>query len=83
MTRVSSHDVRKALDRAAQNGERIVIQRRGKDVAALVPLEDLKLLEEFEDRLDAQEAERAMREFEESGEQAIPYEQVRKELGLA
>ena len=50
------------LNRAEYQGERIIIHRRGKDVAAIVPLEDLKLLErlieEVEDRLDVEAAQR-------------------------
>jgi len=33
------------LNRAGYQGERIVIHRRGKDAAALIPIEDRKLLE--------------------------------------
>ena len=43
------------LNRAEYQGERIVIHRRGKDAAAIIPIEDLKLLERLiedaEDRL--------------------------------
>lgn len=70
------------LDRVAKEGERVAIKRGRKVVAVLVPPKDLAILEELEDRLDAEDAERAWREFQESGEEAIPYEQVRKELGL-
>ena len=38
--------------RVAYKGERIVLERHGKDVAALVSVEDLELLEELEDRTD-------------------------------
>ena len=34
-----------ALNRAGFGGERIVLERRGKPVAVLVPLRDLELLE--------------------------------------
>jgi len=71
------------LNRVAYGGERIPIERRGKVMAVLVSLEDAALLEALEDRIDGEEAERALKEFEESGEEAIPYEKVRKELGLA
>ena len=56
------------------------MHRRGKAVAALIPLEDLALLEELEDRLDVEEAERRLAD---PNEVPIPYEQVQKELGLA
>ena len=70
------------LNRVAYGGERIHIERRGKVVAVLVSPADLVLLEELEDRIDAQEAQRALREFEESGERAIPLEEVAEELGI-
>lgn len=44
------------LNRAEYRGDRIVIHRRGKDAAAIISIEDLKLLERLiedaEDRLD-------------------------------
>ena len=60
MMRLSAAELRQSLaeilNRAEYQEERIIINRRGKDVAALVPLEDLRLLErlieEAEDRLD-------------------------------
>lgn len=70
------------LDRAEHHGERIVIHRRGKAAAALVPLEDLKLLErlieEAEDRLDVEAARAALAESDER----ISYATIRKRLGL-
>lgn len=38
-------DLSEALNRVAYRGERIQIQRRGKTVAVLVPVEDAALLE--------------------------------------
>ena len=72
--------VTNSLTRVVTNGERVKVHRRGKAVAALIPLEDLALLEELEDRLDVEEAERRLAD---PHEVPIPYEQVRKELGLA
>jgi len=69
-----------SLARVVTKRERVVVHRRGKAVAALIPLEDLALLEELEDRLDVEEAERRLAD---PNEVPIPYEQVRKELGLA
>ena len=69
-----------SLTRVVTKRERVVVHRRGKAVAALIPLEDLALLEELEDRADVQEAERRLAD---PNDKAIPYEQVRQELGLA
>jgi antitoxin (DNA-binding transcriptional repressor) of toxin-antitoxin stability system len=74
MTRVNASESRVGL-RRAENGRRIVVRRRGRDVAAIVPLADLERLEEMEDR---EAARGALAEAAPS----IPYEHVRKEAGL-
>ena len=66
------------INRVAYGKERIVLRRRGKDVGVLIPLEDLALLEELEDRLDVEDARQALAESDER----IPYDQVRREVGL-
>ena len=50
------------VNRAIYAGERVVVRRRGKDVAAVVPIEDLELLEAIEDRMDIEAARKAMKE---------------------
>ena len=67
------------VNRVAYGKERVTVRRRGKPVAALVPLEDLELLEALEDRLDLEAARAALAESTER----IPYEKVRRTLGLA
>jgi prevent-host-death family protein len=83
MVRMAINKVRDALsdtvDRVAFKGERIILQRHGKDEAALVSVADLKLLEEIEDREDAAAAREALAE---PGERRS-FDDVRKELGLA
>jgi prevent-host-death family protein len=81
MTRMSASKARDgfsdALNRVAYKGERIVLRRRGKDIAVLVPVEDLTLLEEIEDRIDVEEAKKALRE-----KGGLPWTKLKKELGL-
>ena len=85
--RVSSSEAREEfseiINRVAYGGERVVIRRRDKELAAVIPMEDLKLLErlieEEEDRIDAEEA---MKVLNDPTEESVPLEQVRKELGL-
>jgi antitoxin (DNA-binding transcriptional repressor) of toxin-antitoxin stability system len=50
-----------ALDRV-DRGERVVLRRGRKPVAAVVPIKDLRLLEEIEDRRDAELARKALAE---------------------
>ena len=81
MTPLTVSDARKnladALNRVAYAKERVLLRRRGKDLAVLISPEDLKLLEALEDTLDAKAARKALAE---KGE--IPYGEVRKRLGL-
>lgn len=67
------------INRAAYGKERVVLTRRGQELVAVVPIEDLQLLEEIEDKLDVEEAMAALAEAEEKG--TIPWEQVEAELG--
>jgi prevent-host-death family protein len=66
------------LNRVAYRGERIVLERHGKAVAALVSVEDLSLLELLENRADIQAVRRARRE-----RGTVPYEEVRRKAGLS
>lgn len=68
------------LNRVSYRNERVVIERRGKGVAAVVPMEDLQLLQALEDRVDLETARAALREVETEG--AISWEGLKAELGL-
>lgn len=50
------------LGRVRHAGERVVVTRSGKPVAAIVPLETLRSLEKAEDEYDISEAEKALEE---------------------
>ena len=68
------------LNRVAYAKDRVRITRRGKEIAAVVPIEDLELIEKLEDKIDLQEAEEALAEARDKG--TIPLEKIREELGL-
>ena len=72
------------VNRAAYGQERTIVSRRGKDLAAVISMEDLHLLErlarEEMDRLDIEDALASLKEAEEKG--TIPLEEVRRRLGL-
>jgi len=70
------------IQKAAVEKERIILTRRGKELAALVPIEDMRFLEELEDRLDLEEARAALAEAKANPEQPIPWEKLKAELGL-
>ena len=65
-------------NRVALRGERLIVQRRGKNLFALVPVEDVELLERLEDETDIRLARKAMKD----GGPSIPWEKVKKDLGL-
>ena len=79
-TSVAREGLSDTLNRVSYGKERIIIKRHGKEIAALVPVEDLKFLEELEDRMDLEEARAALAEAEKEG--TIPWEKVKKDLGL-
>jgi prevent-host-death family protein len=71
-------DFAELVNRAAYRHERVLIARRGRPVAAIVPIADVKFLERVEDEYDLQAARDAIAE---DGE-PIPWEKVKAELGL-
>ena len=79
-TSVARDSFSDTLNRVSYNKERIVIRRHGKELAALVPMEDLRFLEELEDRLDLEEARAALAEAETGG--TVPWDKVKEDLGL-
>ena len=70
------------LERVSLGKERIVLQSHGQDVAVLVPLEDLSLLERLEDLADVKAADAAETEAAARSETPIPWEEARQQLGL-
>ncbi|HEX9637728.1 MAG TPA: type II toxin-antitoxin system Phd/YefM family antitoxin [Acidobacteriota bacterium] len=70
------------LNRVAYGKERVLIGRRGKPLAALVPVEDLELLEELEDRSDVQAAREALAEMKRTGAKPVPLRKLKRDLGL-
>jgi len=86
MTRLNVSKAREefpeVVNRAAYGKERTIVSRRGKDLAAVIPMEDLRLLERLaREEMDRRDLEDARAALAEPGEN-IPLEQVRKELGL-
>jgi prevent-host-death family protein len=70
------------LNRAAFGKERVVLTRRGKPLVAIVPIEDLALLEELEDQRDAEDFRIALAAWEAGDQTTIPLDQVVRELGI-
>jgi prevent-host-death family protein len=68
------------INRVAYGKDRVLLTRRSRLVAAVVPIEDIALLEEIEDRADLKAARAALREVKRKG--TIPWTRLKKELGL-
>jgi len=81
MTRMEVSKARENLadtiNRVKYKGERVVLNRRGKAIAALVSLEDLAILEKLEDRLDLEDALKALKE-----PGTVSWKKVKADLGL-
>jgi len=64
------------VNRAAYAGERVIVHRRKKPVAAVVPLSDLELLEQLEDRIDLEDARKRL------NEPVVSWAKIKKDLGI-
>lgn len=68
------------VNRAAYGGERVLVSRRGRPIAAIVPIEDVEFMERIEDEFDLQAAREAL--ADPANAVTYPLEQVKAELGL-
>ncbi len=68
------------LNTVRYGSERVLIERRGKSVAALIPVEDLRLLELLEDQIDIAAARRAL--ADPKNRIRVPLAHVKKRLAL-
>ncbi len=79
---VSTAEARRRLaeivNKVAYGKEQVVLTRRGEEIAALISIEELELLQLIEDYIDIEDAKKALQE---SGKN-IPAEKLWKELGL-
>lgn len=67
------------ISRVAHNKDRIILTRRGKDIAAIISLEDLSLLEESKSKNDLEEAVEALKEVRDQGSMTL--ENLKNEMG--
>ncbi len=79
---ITTADARKnfadIVNTVAYGKEPVILTRRGQEVAALISIEELQLLQKIEDRIDIEDAKKAL---DEPGEN-IPEDIFWKELGL-
>ena len=84
MTEVSTAEARarfaELINRATYAGERVILTRRGKALAAIVPIADVELLEKIEDRIDLADARETLAEARQSG--TVSLQALKDELEL-
>lgn len=84
MDRVNATQARETfsdtIDRVRYTGQRIVVRKRGKDVAAIVSLADLAAIEAMDDRADADAARAVLRN---PNTRFVPYADARKATAKA
>ncbi len=79
-SREARQDWRSLLDRVLR-GEDVIIERHGKAVAVLIPVEDYEALQdELEDRRAARRAAAVYQAWKEDASIAKPYREVRDSL---
>lgn len=71
---------RQLLDRVAFGGERVVLTRHGRRVAAVVPIEDLDLIEALEDERDLDDVRAAL--ADPANRERIGWKELKAQLGL-
>jgi antitoxin (DNA-binding transcriptional repressor) of toxin-antitoxin stability system len=69
-----------AINRVAFGGERIRLRRHGKAVVAMVPIEDLEMIEHCEDQHWIKEGRKAEKDVRRRGERAISWDQAKRNL---
>ena len=70
------------LNRTAFGKERVILTRRGKPLVAVIPLEDIALLEELEEQRDTKDFRTARAEFERGNRKTIPLADIAASLGI-
>ena len=68
------------VNHVAFGHDRYILTRNGKELAAIVSIEDLKALEEMEDKMDLETAQRIDKDIKKHG--TVKWKDAKKELGL-
>ena len=79
------NEIAEVINRVAYAGERVLLQRHGKDVAALVSMKELKVLQEIEqmeDEIDLKAALKALKEIKSGKDKVTSWDSVKKDFGL-
>lgn len=82
IVKVKTH-ISELVIKSAYNNERYIITKRNKPVAALVSIEDLKILEQHEEKSGLIEIIHQWKDFEEIAEALTPVSKLRASGGKA
>ncbi len=81
-TKISTADARKhfadIVNKVAYGKEPVVLTRRGQEIAALVSMDELELLQQIEDYVDIEDAKKAL----DGPNENISAKEVWRQLGL-
>jgi prevent-host-death family protein len=67
------------INRVAHNKEHIILTRRGKDIAAIVPYEHYLLIQDIQNKNDLEDATNALKEARSGG--TITLEELKEQTG--
>jgi hypothetical protein len=81
MPESGTQDYSAQIDRAVRNKERVKLKRGKKEIAAVIPIEDLEYFEKLEDYVDLMESLEATEEALEKGG-VLLWEKFKAELEL-
>jgi prevent-host-death family protein len=68
------------INRVVHSKERVILTRRNQEIAAIIPLEDLLLLQEAQDKHDLREAIDALKEVRNIGTMTL--DQLKEDIGI-
>lgn len=68
------------VNHVAFGHDRYILTRNSKELVAIVSIDDLKMLEEFEDKLDIETARRVDEDIKKRG--TVKWKDAKRELGL-
>lgn len=63
----AKEDFADLISRVSHHKERVILTRRGKEVAAIIPIEDFTLLQASQNKSDLEEATEALKEARDKG----------------
>ncbi|MCC2666159.1 MAG: hypothetical protein K0R24_70 [Gammaproteobacteria bacterium] len=68
------------INRVVHSKQRVILTRRGKEIAAIIPVGDLALLQEIQDRHDLRDAINVLKEVRSVGTMTL--DQLREDIGV-